>query len=173
MHLQNILNKCEGPKQTSILRRQDSYWQKGGILTILRDLHTCKKGLCQTCSDALAHPPPPPVSPIWKQSVCRPWLMHNIKWIYNSFKWPIIPSLWKRPRHWHSLGASRWFSESCHFSSALRRYWNLILVSELLAGWLWDSKDVLLLRSNYPPAVSFPQAQDETQKRLYAPKVIR
>ena len=95
------------------------------------------------------------------------------KWIYNSFKLPIIPSLWKRPRHWHSLGASRWFSESCHFSSALRRYWNLILVSELLAGWLWDSKDVLLLWSNYPPAVSFPQAQDETQKRLYAPKVIR
>ena len=106
------------------------------------------------------------------KTIRLPALMRNIN-KDNSFNWPIIPSLWKRPRHWHSLGASRWFSESCHFSSALRRYWNLILVSELLAGWLWDSKDVLLLRSNYPPAVSFPQAQDETQKRLCAPKVIR
>ena len=37
-----------------------------------------------TCSVALAHPPHPPVSPIWKQSACRPWLMRNIKWIYNQ-----------------------------------------------------------------------------------------
>ena len=43
MHFQNNLIMYEAPKQTSILRRQDSYWQKGGILTIWRDLHMQKR----------------------------------------------------------------------------------------------------------------------------------
>ena len=132
MHLQNILIKCEAPKQTSILRRQDSYWQKGGILTIWRDLHMQKRMMLDLLRCPGASSPSSGLSNL--KTIRLPALMCNIKWIYNSFKWPVIPSLWKTPRHWHSLGASRLFSESCHFSSALTKSWDPMLVLEILAS---------------------------------------
>ena len=167
IHLQNTLIKCEAPKQTSILRRQDSYWQQGGILTIWRDPHMQKRMMLDLLRCPGASSPSSGLSNL--KTIRLPALMCNIKWIYNSFKHTFFM---KETASLTFFGGFPFiFRILSFFFSPVEILKPHVSFGAFGSWWLWDSKDVLLLRSNYPPAVSFPQAQDETQKRLCAPKV--